>query len=36
VGAYDAESKAAAVEHAKQDPNASAQYQIKATGAVIK
>ena len=36
VGAMDAESKEAAGEHAKHDPNASAQYQIKATGAVIK
>jgi hypothetical protein len=36
VGAMDAESKEAAGEHAKQDPNASRQYQIKATGATIK
>jgi len=36
VGAMDAESKEAAGEHAKQDPNASAQYQITTTGAVIK
>ena len=36
VGAMDAESKEAAGEHARQDPNASSRYQIKATGAVIK
>jgi hypothetical protein len=36
IGPYDAEAKEAAVEHAKQDPNASARYQIKATGAIIK
>jgi uncharacterized protein DUF4920 len=30
------EAKEAAAEHAKQDPKASAEYQIKATGAVIK
>lgn len=35
VGA-NAESKEAAGEHAKKDPKASAQYQIKATGAVIR
>jgi hypothetical protein len=33
VGPGDA--KEAAAEHAKQDPKASAVYQIKATGAVI-
>ena len=32
----DTEGKAAAGEHAKQDPNASPQYQIKATGAIIR
>jgi hypothetical protein len=32
----DMEAKEAAGEHAKQDPNASPQYQIKATGAIIK
>ena len=32
----DAEGKGAAAEHARQDPNASAQYQIKATGAIIQ
>lgn len=32
----DMEGREAAGEHAKQDPNASAQYQIKATGAIIK
>jgi hypothetical protein len=31
-----ADAKAAAGEHAKQDPKASAAYQIKATGAVIR
>ena len=36
VASMDAESKEAAGEHAKQDPNASTHYQIKATGAVIK
>ena len=36
VGAMDAASKEAAGEQAKQDPNASAHYQIKTTGAVIK
>ena len=30
------EAKEAAAEHAKQDPKASAEYQIKATGALIK
>jgi hypothetical protein len=32
----DTEARAAAGEHAKQDPNASPQYQIKATGAIIR
>jgi hypothetical protein len=32
----DMEAKEAAGEHAKQDPNASPQYQIKATGAIIR
>jgi len=32
----DMEAREAAGEHAKEDPGASAQYQIKATGAVIK
>ncbi len=36
VKTHDMEAREAAGEHAKQDPNASPQYQIKATGAVIK
>lgn len=36
IAPMDAESKEAAGEHAKQDPNASPQYQIRATGAVIR
>jgi len=36
VGANDAESKEAAGEHARKDPKASAVYQIKATGAIIR
>jgi hypothetical protein len=36
VRANDMEAREAAGEHAKQDPNASPQYQIKATGAIIK
>jgi hypothetical protein len=32
----DADAKEAAGEHTKQDPNASPQYQIKATGAIIR
>jgi hypothetical protein len=36
IGGADAHANEAASEHAKQDKNASAQYQIKATGAVIK
>lgn len=32
----DEESREAAGEHAKQDPKASQQYQLKATGAVIR
>jgi hypothetical protein len=35
VGASE-ESKEAAGEHAKADPKASQQYQLKATGAVIR
>jgi hypothetical protein len=36
LGANDHEAKEAAGEHGKQDANASVQYQIKATGAVIR
>ncbi len=36
VKANDMEAREAAGDHAKQDPNASPQYQIKATGAIIK
>lgn len=36
IGGNDDEGKDAASEHAKQDKKASTQYQIKATGAVIK
>lgn len=36
IGGADEHAKEAASEHAKQDKNASVQYQIKATGAVIK
>ena len=36
IGGGDAHANEAAHEHAKQDKNASAQYQIKATGALIK
>jgi hypothetical protein len=36
VGASDAEGREAAAENARENPNASALYQIKATGAVIK
>jgi hypothetical protein len=36
IGGTDAHANEAASEHAKQDPKASAQYQIIATGAVIK
>ena len=36
IGGTDEHARDAAGEHAKQDKNASAQYQIKATGAVIK
>ena len=36
IGGADAHAHEAASEHAKQDPKASAQYQITATGAVIK
>ena len=36
IAPMDAESKETAGEHTKQDPNASPQYQIKATGAVIR
>lgn len=36
IGGADEHAKEAASEHAKQDKSASIQYQIKATGAVIK
>lgn len=36
IGGADGHAKEAASEHAKHDKTASAQYQIKATGAVIK
>jgi hypothetical protein len=36
IGGADEHAKEAASEHAKQDKSASVQYQIKATGAVIK
>jgi hypothetical protein len=36
IGGADTHANEAASEHAKQDPKASAQYQITATGAVIK
>jgi uncharacterized protein DUF4920 len=36
VGSNDMEAKEAAGEHGKENPNASTQYQIKATGALIK
>jgi hypothetical protein len=36
IGAADEHGTEAAGEHAKQDPNASKKYQIKATGAVIR
>ena len=36
IGGGDAHGKEAAEEHAKADPKASTQYQIKATGALIK
>jgi hypothetical protein len=36
LAAKDEEAKEAASEHAKQDPKASARYQIKATGAIIR
>ena len=36
LAAKDQEAKEAAGEHAKQDPKASTQYQIKATGAIIR
>ncbi len=36
VDAKNPEAKEAAGEHAKHDPKASAQYQLKATGAVIR
>jgi hypothetical protein len=36
VEAKDAEAKEAASEHAKHQPKASATYQLKATGAIIK
>jgi hypothetical protein len=36
IGGADAHATDASAEHAKQDPKASTQYQIKATGALIK
>jgi hypothetical protein len=36
IGGADDHAKEASREHAKQDPNASTAYQIKATGAIIK
>ena len=36
IGGADEHAKEAASEHAKQDKSASVQYQIKATGAVIR
>jgi len=36
IGGGDAHGKDAAEEHAKADPKASTQYQIKATGALIR
>ena len=36
IGGADDHAKEAASEHAKQDKNASVQYQIKATGALVK
>ena len=36
VKARDADGKEAAGEHARHDPNASTQYQLRATGAVIR
>jgi len=36
IGGGDAHGKEAAEEHAKADPKASTQYQIKATGALIR
>jgi len=36
IGAADKDSKDAAEEHAKKDAKASTEYQIKATGAVIR
>jgi hypothetical protein len=36
IGGSDSHGKEAAEEHAKADPKASTQYQIKATGALIK
>ena len=36
IGGGDEHAREAAGEHARQDARASAQYQIKATGAVIR
>jgi hypothetical protein len=36
IGAADEHGKDASMEHAKQDPKASTEYQVKATGAIIK
>jgi hypothetical protein len=36
IGGGDEHGKEAAAEHAKADPKASATYQIKATGAIVK
>jgi hypothetical protein len=36
IGGADEHAQEASSEHAKQDPKASTQYQIKATGAIIK
>jgi hypothetical protein len=36
IGGSDEHGKEAAGEHAKHDPKASADYQIKATGALIR
>lgn len=36
IGGSDEHGKDASMEHAKEDPKASKQYQIKATGAVIQ
>ena len=36
IGGGDEHAKDASAEHAKQDPKASTQYQIKATGALVR